>query len=110
MRARFIGDPNDDFSGPDVVIVLETKFPIDEWVNVEAAVAHKLETHSHFEVDYGDLVLATDGSPVTDLPKRRGWPKGKPRGPRVSHEPPPAEAEDVLIEPLEDEDNAEEQS
>lgn len=96
MRARFIGDPNDDYSGPDVLIMGGREYPRDQWVEIEDdAVASRIEGNSHFDVDYGkdpfaafvEYVspreeLATDGSPITDLPKKKGWPKGKPRGPR----------------------------
>lgn len=81
-KFRFIGDPNDDYSGPRVLKILDLEFPRDEWVEVpEGAVADKLDGHNHFDADYGDAI-ASDGSMIDDLPKKRGWPKGKPRGPR----------------------------
>lgn len=88
MRARFIGDPNDDYSGPDVLHMMGKSFPRDEWVEIDDDdVARKIEGNTHFDVEYSDMELATDGSPITDLPKRKGgWPKGKPRKPRHAEE------------------------
>jgi len=63
MRARFIGDPRDNFSGPDVLEMFNTKFPRDQWINVEEGpFAVKLRRHNHFEVDSDSV--ASDGSAI----------------------------------------------
>jgi len=50
MRARFIGDPNDNFSGPNVLESYGETFVKNEWASVPETVARKLASHSHFEV------------------------------------------------------------
>lgn len=50
MRARFIGDPNDGFSGPSVLETYGETFAKGEWASVPEAVWVKLARHSHFEV------------------------------------------------------------
>lgn len=63
MKAKFIGDPNDDGSGPRVLrmsfgptpqsqkIYL---FPLNQFVGVPESVGEKLQTNNHFEVENGD--------------------------------------------------------
>jgi len=58
MRARFIGDPNDAFSGGETITVWGVEFVKGEWRNVPNA---KFARHSHFEFD-GDR----DGQPDLD--------------------------------------------
>lgn len=81
-KFKFIGDPKDNYSGPEVLEVFGMKFPRDKWVEVpEGKECEKLSNHSHFDADFGDAI-ATDGSLINDEPKRKGgWPKGKPRKP-----------------------------
>ena len=70
MRVRFIGDPRDNFSGPDVLEMFSMKFPRDQWVNVEEGpFAVKLRRHSHFEVD--DDMIASDGSAIEPVKPTR---------------------------------------
>lgn len=54
MKAKFIGDPSDDFSGPKVLQSLGAYFPKDRFVGVTDAVAAKLKGNNHFEVEDGD--------------------------------------------------------
>jgi len=50
MKARFIGDPNDNFSGPDVFPLRGVTFLKDKWTSVaDVALFEKLLTHNHFE-------------------------------------------------------------
>lgn len=54
MKAKFIGDPSDDFSGPKVLNHAGTFFPKDRFVGVSDEVAAKLAGNNHFEVAKGD--------------------------------------------------------
>lgn len=58
MKARFIGDPNDNCSGADTITVYDHEFVKGKWRTVSNA---KFATHSHFEFD-GD----EDGKPDLD--------------------------------------------
>jgi hypothetical protein len=81
-RFKFIGDPSDKFSGPDVLELFGMKFPKGKPVGVkDKAHIAKLRGNSHFEEVSDDI--ATDGSLIgEEEPKRKGgWPKGKPRKP-----------------------------
>lgn len=50
MKARFIGDPRDNFSGPDVFPLRGVVFIKDEWTSVaDEDLFAKLQTHNHFE-------------------------------------------------------------
>ncbi len=46
MRVRFIGDPNDNFSGPDHLKCWGVEFVKGEWTEVED---ERFARHSHFE-------------------------------------------------------------
>lgn len=48
MKARFVGDPNDGFSGPHKITVWGVDFVKDEWQKVTNP---KFARHSHFEFD-----------------------------------------------------------
>lgn len=54
MKARFIGDPNDDFSGPQVLTSWGQSFEFGVWTDVTSDLGAKAATHSHFEVDAND--------------------------------------------------------
>lgn len=59
MKAMFIGDPNDDFSGPKVLRMGFGKdeivaFAKDKFVGVSDEIAAKLASHTHFRVEDGD--------------------------------------------------------
>lgn len=61
MKAKFIGDPNDDFSGPKVLrFGFPSKpgeilaFPKDVFVPVTDDAALSLMSHNHFVVEEGD--------------------------------------------------------
>lgn len=70
-KFRFIGDPNDNLSGPDVLEMFGMKFPRDRWVHVpEGRECEKLSGNAHFDADYGDEI-ATDGSLIEPGPKRK---------------------------------------
>lgn len=47
MQARFVGDPNDNGSGPDHLTVYGVEFVKGEWRDVDNP---RFATHSHFEV------------------------------------------------------------
>jgi len=50
MKFRWIGDPNHDFSGPDVIEKWEHVFNRVDWTEVkDAEIIRKLLGHSHFE-------------------------------------------------------------
>lgn len=50
MKFRFVGDPRNNFSGPDALEKFGLNFNRTEWTEVsDAAVAAKLIGHSHFE-------------------------------------------------------------
>jgi hypothetical protein len=48
MRARFIGDPNDNGSGPDTITVFGVEFVKGEWRDVTD---DRFGRHSHFEFE-----------------------------------------------------------
>jgi len=50
MKARFIGDPNDNFSGPQHMRMWGVDFVKGEWVQVTEP---RFATNNHFEVDDG---------------------------------------------------------
>lgn len=58
MKARFVGDPNDGFSGPQHLTCWGVEFVKGEWATVANV---KFARHSHFEFD-GD----GDGEPDLD--------------------------------------------
>lgn len=50
MKARFIGDPRDNFSGPDLFPLRGVVFVKNEWTSVaDEALFAKLQAHNHFE-------------------------------------------------------------
>lgn len=53
MKAKFIGDPNDDFSGPKVLRMSFGAFPFGVFVPVSDEIAEQLNGHSHFVVEKG---------------------------------------------------------
>jgi hypothetical protein len=56
-RFRFIGDPRDNFSGPDVMEYELYTFPRDVWVTIkDPRLIAKLSGHSHYEADFGKAV------------------------------------------------------
>ena len=65
MRAKFIGDPNDDFSGPKVVRVKGEDFLKDQFVSVSDKLAGELAGHNHFVVEEGDAPSFHDAAPET---------------------------------------------
>ncbi len=56
MKARFIGDPNDGFSGPDIMTMWGVEFAKGEWVKV---MDPRFARHNHFEVE-GGVSLSAD--------------------------------------------------
>lgn len=58
MKARFIGDPNNDGDGPKVLTLFGRQFPKDRFVTIEGedadAVLGKLSANDHFEVEEGE--------------------------------------------------------
>lgn len=59
MKARFIGDPNDGFGGPDVLTTYGVEFVKGDWTDLPAdlskAARDKLAHNSHFEVKVDPL-------------------------------------------------------
>lgn len=78
MRFRFVGDPRNNGDGPDEFEKFGHVFSRDSWTDVDDPfVIGKMLNNPHFEV-------ASDGSPIDDIPKRKGgWPKGRPRKPKI---------------------------
>lgn len=111
MKARFIGDPNDNYSGPDVFPLRGVTFLKDKWTSVaDEALFAKLQTHNHFETaDAGFVSIApeiTPGETVTieigqtssfDLNTGRGYGVSGAGGLAA------APASDVIEEPATDE-------
>lgn len=63
MKAKFIGDPDDDFSGPKVLRMgygpagkplTLVYFPRDQFVGVPKELEAKIASHNHFETEEGD--------------------------------------------------------
>jgi hypothetical protein len=50
VDVKFIGDPRDNYSGPQVMTLWGHEFPKGEFVSVPSSVAKKAATHSHFVV------------------------------------------------------------
>ena len=80
MRARFIGDPRDNFSGAEEFVFFGTLFRKGEWRDVGEEELPRLIGHSHFEVQ--ETVPEPTPERITDLdpataPVRRG--PGRPR-------------------------------
>ena len=50
MRARFIGDPNDNFSGPECITFWGVEFVKGEW---ERVTNPRFASNNHFEVEGG---------------------------------------------------------
>lgn len=50
-KAKFIGDPNDDFSGPSIMTLWGYSFPKGEYIEISDTVANKVRTHNHFAVE-----------------------------------------------------------
>lgn len=70
MQAKFIGDPNDDYSGPKVLPFGGVTFVKDKWTSVsDAALFGKLQGSNHFETAEDDAAGA-DGetAPVSADP------------------------------------------
>lgn len=83
MRARFIGDPRDNFSGAEEFVFFGTLFRKGEWRDVGEEELPRLIGHSHFEVEISAPDV-TEPQPerITDLdtppaPVKRG--PGRPR-------------------------------
>src|ERR671915_450216 len=61
-RFKYVGDPNDRFSGPDVAVHFGKTFVKNEPVELdddEQEIADRLANHSHF-VDMSDAAVAKD--------------------------------------------------
>lgn len=62
MKAKFIGDPNDDFSGPKVLRLAHgptakpviVHFPKDQFVGLPQELEEAVSGNNHFEVEEGD--------------------------------------------------------
>lgn len=80
---RFIGDPRDGFSGPDLIEYDGVKFDRLEFVSVPDYMADKLRGNNHFEEFSGrvDPVASEAQTAYAPFPIKRGWPAGKPRKP-----------------------------
>jgi hypothetical protein len=60
MKARFVGDPNDNGSGPDVLTVWGVEFQKGKWTDVGSDV--RFSRHSHFEFSEDGKVRNTRAS------------------------------------------------
>jgi hypothetical protein len=81
-RFKFIGDPRDNYSGPEVLRMFGRDFPRDKWVEVEEGeFCEKLESHSHFDADFAKELemapdnIASDGSEIAEPIRRKRGPK-----------------------------------
>jgi hypothetical protein len=75
MRARFIGDPRDNFSGPDVLTCWGVEFVKGEWTEVDDP---RFASHSHFEVDEGGVAAPAEKPVAKRAYKRKGGGSGRP--------------------------------
>lgn len=87
---RFIGDPKDNFSGPDIIEFNGVKIGRIEFTTVPDDVAEKLRNNNHFEELNGASPSrpapepeATTIVPESVAVKKRGWPAGRPRTSRI---------------------------
>jgi hypothetical protein len=64
-NVTFIGDPNDDFSGPSTMVMWGHSFPKGKPVLVPQSVADKALTHNHFEVE-GHEQEQADAAEIAD--------------------------------------------
>jgi hypothetical protein len=89
MKAKFIGDPNDGFSGPHELVQHGVTFVKGQWSEVPAEVFPKLARNSHFEVEADPLDHDGDGKkggakasatkpPAETAPKVKPEPEAKP--------------------------------
>jgi hypothetical protein len=51
VNVKFIGDPNDDFSGPSVMKLWGHEFKKGEFTPVPSSVGEKALAHNHFQVE-----------------------------------------------------------
>lgn len=89
---RFIGDPRDKFSGPDIIEFDGVKIDRREFTTVPDDMAEKLRGNNHFE-EFRGVTPAQFEPPPASVPtihapepapvKKRGWPAGRPRTPRI---------------------------
>lgn len=82
MKAKFIGDPSDDFSGPKALTLFGRVFPKDRFVTIDGddaeKVLAKLQANNHFEVGEGEAPVA-EPAQISPLDHDRN---GKPGGSR----------------------------
>lgn len=85
-NVRFIGDPNDDFSGPSTIRVWGHDFRKGDYLNVPDSVAAKAETHSHFQVEGtadlqpGETIKTYSSDELRDLLDQKGVEYNKQLG------------------------------
>lgn len=61
INAKFVGDPNDDFSGPTNMTMFGQDFKKGEYVELtDPAVIRKVRGHSHFQIEGEGEVEATN--------------------------------------------------
>lgn len=63
-KVKYVGDPNDDFSGPSTLRAHGHDFKKGELVEVPDSVAAKLAGHSHFRKE-GEDPEQTENSPLS---------------------------------------------
>jgi hypothetical protein len=63
VKARFVGDPNDNYSGPEQITCWGVEFVKGEWTPVADK---RFGRHSHFEFDADD-----DGEPDLSVEEMR---------------------------------------
>lgn len=61
-KARFVGDPNDNFSGPDAFEWEGLEFSRTKWTEVPDGLALRLSKHNHYECEQ-----ASTPTPVANM-------------------------------------------
>lgn len=100
-KAKYVGDPNDNFSGPEVIEVGGHAYTKDKSVTVEDAVAKRLATNNHFEVTGlkkgSDAPIAADDGVESIVHSTTGDPETTSRESMVSQDS--DDATDPMQEP-----------
>lgn len=84
MRARFIGDPNNEGEGPKVLPLYGINFPHGEWVSIDGnhLAMTKLWGNNHFEVEAGEAPMpepvVKPVAPVAPAKNKGGRPRKNP--------------------------------
>lgn len=89
-KAKYVGDPNDHFSGPETLDVGGYAYTKDKAVTVDDATAAKLAGNSHFEVTGlkkgSEAPKAETGGEEVIVPSTTGDPETTSRESMVSQD------------------------